>query len=316
MLNARRTAVATVLLAAFVALLVPTVHSQTPGNAVATATVGACPATMTMPTLDVVGGTLQLDFGAADGGNAYIPTSITDDNGGTWQAASSIQNSGCPGVEYNTAALWVSLQHPTGNTNITVHMQNGGTACSWQFRVTDYVGAPFAVLEGTVLGTDSSGSTITTKSISPTGPNVLFMTNASAYGPNSTTFGPLNGFDELSPDYVGPPALFGAYRVVNSPSGSYDTSWTLASSDCWTANIAAIDYTPTATPTPTPAATQTATATPTTVPTRTPTPTATTTQTTTPTATATPTPTATRTPVFTPTRTPTPLATPFTGCNY
>src|SRR5580658_2006016 len=84
------------LLAALTLLLtVGRVNSQSPGNTVATAIAGSCPTTVAMPNINITGGTVSLDFTNADGLNVFVPTNITEDNGGTWHQASFSQNSGC-----------------------------------------------------------------------------------------------------------------------------------------------------------------------------------------------------------------------------
>jgi hypothetical protein len=286
--------------------------------------VGGGVSTMILPlniTGGFVGACIGYNFPATIYPHPQTCPAITDNNSGSWTCTYFPQSVAGPIYDVG-GCLCYSIDHPLGNTNISLAFTNvAGTdqpSCSITEVVTlqDFLGmgtgATFDIGD-TALANQGGVNVITGSGTGPTNhqPNMGF--GCAAYSestPNALAAGPANGFTELTDNMTGP-TLYLAYKNTTS-TASQSTGWTGTLSQGWSAGMDVFDVgtipTASATPTLTSTPTPTISATPTTTITATPpTPTVTPTPAT-PTVTATATSTATAT--ATATNTPTPSATP------
>lgn len=232
-----------------------------------------------MPTFHVSSGQLLVLYVGtvqAGGVSATFVSSITDSNlgGSSWHLDAG-QNFACSGPpnQFPVGFIEYSLNHPTGNTNLTINFSNTagftGSNCAQYLELHDVPGIASASLDQYTDKTDRTGTSNHPVNAPTTtfGPEWLASMAFIFGGGNFRTIGPTNGYSELIDlGSVGTMTMYPAYLFSIAP-GTYGTDWHSSATGCWTARQASWFVTPAA-PMPTPTATATSTA-------GTPTPTAT-----------------------------------------
>lgn len=266
----------------FLFCAVSTAYAQFPGNQVSNTfaqTPCVNPTANVLPVLNVTGGFIALFESTRSPSGGTSMTSVTDNNGGSWNLISGNSNPSC---FYTVGAqiAW-SFNHPLGNTTITVNQtEPASTTCGETIEAQDFLGiGTSATLDPNGAATTGNSASQAIGPISTTNPPVIVLAWAGICGgttcdanSNPRTAGPTNGFNELTDiTAAGIAKLYPSY-ANGSTTGPYNTSWTSTNSDCWASQerMVRISIVPTPTATATGTATATATATPTATQTATP----------------------------------------------
>jgi chitodextrinase len=177
----------------------------------------------TLPSITVIfGDALFLRVGSAKTATTTV-TSVSDDDGGTWnRAANSSFNNGS-GVD---TEIWYSLNHPAGATQVTVNVSTSTSITAELSEFSDIAtsSAVDAVgSAGLVSGSYSSGFATTTNQYD------LVLTSVAYTSTSTILTGPTNSFNALTSVATGTSptreTLLSAYRIAVA-TGTYSTGYT------------------------------------------------------------------------------------------
>jgi LysM repeat protein len=187
-----------------------------------------------LPPITVTSGdTLILALGWNPGvGNPSL-SSVTDNDGGSWQSTTIQTKSTQAAIQ-----IWYSLNHPGGTT--TVSVVYGGNVSGLAANLSEWSGIAAASAVDTSTGTTGNSSTPITGVTSTTNANDLVFGATVQQSKNSIVSGPTNSFIGLAHAVTagsGGNASTQSGFQIESATGSYSTGWTMSGSSPWAGSV-------------------------------------------------------------------------------